>query len=98
MASGKEPVETKDLQDVENTAVRVQTSTSVGPDKPYTIFTKKQKVAIIVAAAIASFFSPMSANIYVPALNSVAADFHVSNTQINLTLTTYLVCGPSLIY
>jgi hypothetical protein len=93
MASRDVPLETKDQQDVENTAVRVQTSQSVGQDKPYTIFTKKEKIAIIVAAAIASLFSPMGANIYVPALNSVAADFHVTNTQINLTLTTYLVGG-----
>jgi hypothetical protein len=67
----------------------VEEETSVGV--PYTIYSKKQKIAIILAASVASFFSPMSANIYIPALNSVAADLHVSNTLINLTLTTYLV-------
>jgi hypothetical protein len=61
------------------------------PNVPYTIYTKKQKIAIILAASIASFFSPMSSNIYVPALNSVARDMKVSNSLINLTLTSYLV-------
>jgi hypothetical protein len=32
-------------------------------ERPYTIYTKKQKILIILAASIASFFSPMSANV-----------------------------------
>jgi MFS family permease len=42
-------------------------------------------------AACASFVSPMTANIYFPALNSIAADLGVSISLINLTLTTYMV-------
>jgi hypothetical protein len=57
----------------------------------YSIYTKNQKRMIILAASIASFFSPMGSNIYIPALNSVAKDMHVSNSLITLTLTTYLV-------
>ncbi|KAJ5453950.1 uncharacterized protein N7458_004906 [Penicillium daleae] len=59
--------------------------------KPYSIFTKSQKRLIILAAAIASTFSPLSANIYFPALNSIAKDLNVSPSQINLTITTYMV-------
>jgi hypothetical protein len=58
---------------------------------PYTIYSKRQKIAIILAASIASFFSPMSANIYLPALNSIAKDLNITSSLINLTLTTYLV-------
>ena len=39
----------------------------------------------------AAFISPTSANIYFPALNPLAADLHVSNTLINLTLTSYMI-------
>lgn len=60
--------------------------------EPYSIFTKAQKRLIILAAAIASTFSPLSANIYFPALNSIAQDLKVSPSQINLTITTYMVC------
>ncbi|OJJ69579.1 hypothetical protein ASPBRDRAFT_130876 [Aspergillus brasiliensis CBS 101740] len=60
--------------------------------KPYSVFTAGQKRLIILTAALASSFSPLSANIYYPALNSIAADLHVTSTQINLTITTYMLC------
>lgn len=59
--------------------------------RQYSIFTKSQKRLIILAAALASAFSPLSANIYFPALNSIAKDLHVTPSQINLTITTYMV-------
>ena len=42
-------------------------------------------------ATCAGFVSPMTANIYFPALNPIAADLGVSVSLINLTLTTYMV-------
>jgi hypothetical protein len=59
--------------------------------RQYIVFTKSQKRLIILAAALASAFSPLSANIYFPALNSIAKDLHVTPSQINLTITTYMV-------
>ena len=41
--------------------------------------------------AFAGFFSPLSANIYFPALNTLARDFNVSAAGINLTITTYMI-------
>ncbi|GKZ28277.1 hypothetical protein AbraIFM66950_000089 [Aspergillus brasiliensis] len=60
--------------------------------KPYSVFTAGQKRLIILTAALASSFSPLSANIYYPALNSIASDLHVTSSQINLTITTYMLC------
>ena len=41
--------------------------------------------------------SPMSGSIYFPATNQIASDLHVTLTQINITVTTYLVSpGHSL--
>lgn len=62
------------------------------PSHPYSVFTPSQKRLIILTAALASSFSPLSANIYYPALNSIAADLQVSTSKINLTITTYMVC------
>lgn len=59
--------------------------------EPYSVFTSTQKRLIILTAALASSFSPLSANIYYPALNSIAKDLRVSPSQINLTITTYMV-------
>ncbi|KAJ5371609.1 hypothetical protein N7517_003615 [Penicillium concentricum] len=60
--------------------------------EPYSVFTSTQKRLIILIAALASSFSPLSANIYYPALNSIAKDLRVSPSQINLTITTYMIC------
>lgn len=50
-----------------------------------------EKRLIIFAASLAALFSPLSANIYFPIFNVLADDLHVSNTLINLTVTTYMV-------
>lgn len=57
----------------------------------WSVWTPTQKKLIILAAGISSFFSPISAQIYFPALNTIAADLKVSNSLVNLTLTTYMV-------
>ncbi|KAL5338155.1 major facilitator superfamily domain-containing protein [Aspergillus crustosus] len=58
---------------------------------PYSIFTKAQKRYIVFSASWAGFFSPVSSQIYFPALNSVADDLGVSSALINLTLTSYMI-------
>ncbi|KAF2487046.1 major facilitator superfamily domain-containing protein [Neohortaea acidophila] len=57
----------------------------------FSIFTVPQKRAIIVAGSFISWFSPMTGSIYYPALNEIARDLHVSDSKINLTITTYLI-------
>ena len=77
---------------------RTRTDASAGP--PYSVFTKGQKQFIIFMASWAGFFSPVSANIYFPALNVLAKDLKVSNSLINLTLTSYMIfqgLAPSFI-
>ncbi|KAF8863482.1 MFS general substrate transporter [Acephala macrosclerotiorum] len=38
-----------------------------------------------------AFFSPFTTQIYFPAITSIAKDLHVSNSKINLTMTTYMI-------
>ena len=54
--------------------------------------------AIIFAASFASLLSPLSGQIYFPALNSVAGNLHVSDSLVNLSITTYLVSPFSLCF
>ncbi|GAB1318588.1 Quinidine resistance 1 [Madurella fahalii] len=66
----------------------------------YTVFPKRAKRWIIAMAALASYVSPMTATIYFPALNPLAAELGVSTGLINLTLTTYMVfqaIAPTLV-
>lgn len=58
---------------------------------PYTVFSRRARVGITVMVSFASMVSPMTSNIYFPALGSVAHDLGVSLSLINLSLTTYMV-------
>ena len=64
-------------------------SISVADD--YSVFSRRQKKVIIIIGSFAAFFSPVSSNIYFPALNTIAKDLQVSLSHINLTVTTYQV-------
>lgn len=58
---------------------------------PWSVFTHNQKRFIVLMVSLAGFFSPLSANIYFPALNTLARDFNTSESVMNLTLTSYMI-------
>ena len=62
------------------------------PEPPFSIFSRSEKTFVIIMASLAALFSPLSANIYYPALTVLAKDLNVSDTLTNLTITSYLVC------
>jgi hypothetical protein len=45
----------------------------------------------MIVASLGGCFASLSANICYPALNTMAVDFAVSATEINLALTVYMV-------
>lgn len=59
--------------------------------KPFSVFTDREKKLIVLCAGFCAFFSPISGQIYFPSLDVIAKDLGVSNSQINLTITVYLV-------
>ncbi|APA13187.1 hypothetical protein SS1G_14095 [Sclerotinia sclerotiorum 1980 UF-70] len=63
----------------------------VASGPPYSAFGLWKKRYIVGMCTLAAFISPTSANIYFPALNPLAADLGVSNTLINLTLTSFMI-------
>jgi multidrug resistance protein len=73
-------------QDLEQGLSRTSTSGEV-----YSAFTRSQRILIVFIAAFAGFISPLSGQIYFPALNSIAASLDVSLELVNLTLTTYMI-------
>ncbi|KAF4966235.1 hypothetical protein FZEAL_10675 [Fusarium zealandicum] len=62
---------------------------SSGP--AYSAFSKNTKRWITAMATVASFVSPLTANIYFPALNPISEDLGVSVSLINITLTSYMI-------
>ena len=57
----------------------------------WSVFSKQKKILIIAFAAFGGFFSPVSAAIYFPAIQTIANDFDKSTSLINLTITTYMI-------
>ncbi|KAI0465988.1 chloramphenicol resistance protein [Xylaria cf. heliscus] len=74
-----------EARDLENTLSRVST----GP--PYTVFSPGMKRWIVAMNCISAFISPITANIYFPAIPTLAQELGVGVDQINLTLTTYMI-------
>ncbi|KUJ19089.1 MFS transporter [Mollisia scopiformis] len=60
-------------------------------EPPYTIFSERYKVFTVIIASFAALISPISASIYYPALDPLAADLHVKVSTINLTITVYMI-------
>lgn len=60
-------------------------------EPPFSIFTLTEKKLIVLTISFIGLVSPLSASIYFPAINTLAKDLHVSTSDINLTVTTYLV-------
>ncbi|KAK8120009.1 Itaconate transport protein [Apiospora kogelbergensis] len=62
---------------------------SSGP--AYTVFSTRMIYWIVAMNCVSAFISPTTANIYFPALPSIANDLGVSIGQANLSLTTYMI-------
>ncbi|KAF6828854.1 MFS multidrug transporter [Colletotrichum plurivorum] len=60
-------------------------------DGPYHVFPKRHKWAVIVIIGMAGLFSGLSSNIYNPSLDAIARDLKVNNSQVSLTITSYLI-------
>lgn len=66
-------------------------SASPKDDPPYHILSKKQKWNLVVFVSMAGAFSPLSSNIYFPAIDTISTDLGVSATLVALTITVYMV-------
>ncbi|KAB8339043.1 hypothetical protein FH972_021979 [Carpinus fangiana] len=60
-------------------------------EERYTAFSKSKKMFIIVMSAFGGFISPLSGSIYLPALNVLSLYYSVSDSKINLSVTTYMI-------
>ncbi|CZS95425.1 related to synaptic vesicle transporter SVOP and related transporters (major facilitator superfamily) [Rhynchosporium agropyri] len=60
-------------------------------EPPYHVFTLAQKKQMTYIVSLAALFSPLSSNIYFPALGRIAKDLNVSLTLMSLTVTVYMV-------
>lgn len=69
-----------------NEALQRQVS---GP--PYSIYGRGMKVWIIFLVSVSALISPFGATTFLPALNVMSKVLHVTPTQTNISITTYMV-------
>ncbi|KAL1626726.1 hypothetical protein SLS56_006719 [Neofusicoccum ribis] len=75
-----------------DTSIDIEAAAAEPSNAPiHSVFSSKTRAFIIAMTAAASFFSPVSGQIYLPALNTLAKEFHVSIADINLTVTSYMI-------
>lgn len=62
------------------------------PSAPlHTVFTRPQRIFIVTMISLGAFFSPLSGQIYFPAIPNIVHDYHTTTGRINLTITTYMI-------
>ncbi|KAH9887454.1 major facilitator superfamily domain-containing protein [Xylariomycetidae sp. FL2044] len=60
-------------------------------EKPYSVFSARQRQILTGLLGLASLASPLTANIYLPLLPLLQEQYHASAQAINLTITLYVV-------
>ncbi|KAJ5504353.1 hypothetical protein N7463_007227 [Penicillium fimorum] len=57
----------------------------------FSAFSKYEKLFIVVMVTFASFFSPLSGQLYYPIMPTLVRNYHLTPELINLTITTYMI-------
>ncbi|CDM35766.1 hypothetical protein DTO013E5_9245 [Penicillium roqueforti] len=60
-------------------------------EPPYHVFTRSRKLLMVIIVSFAAIFSPLSSNIYFPALSEVAKELDISMSLATLTITIYMI-------
>lgn len=58
---------------------------------PYSVFSPKTKVFLVIITVFGTVFSPFSSFIYLPAITPIAESYHRSLSELNFTVTVYQV-------
>ncbi|EAW12522.1 uncharacterized protein ACLA_009450 [Aspergillus clavatus NRRL 1] len=62
------------------------------PEPPaYHVFSRSRKLQMVCIVSLAAIFSPLSSNIYFPALGDVSRALDISMTLATLTITVYMI-------
>ncbi|PPQ83614.1 hypothetical protein CVT25_006299 [Psilocybe cyanescens] len=85
IAEGRTPVQVEQLHS--DTSPVQSSPPQLGHDR----FSKNEKWSIVIFTAFVGIFSPLTANIYFPAIPTISKAFNKSTELINLTVTMYMV-------
>ncbi|KAJ5164881.1 Major facilitator superfamily domain general substrate transporter [Penicillium coprophilum] len=85
------PRDEKDLSVPSTPAETINLESQVPVLPPYHVFPRSRKLLMVIIVSLAAIFSPLSSNIYFPALTDVAEELNVSMTLATLTITIYMI-------
>ena len=60
-------------------------------EAPWSVFSKGMKIWIIFLVSISALISPFGASMFLPALNVLSDVLDITPTQVNISITTYMV-------
>ena len=86
---GEETDSDHHIDDTDNT-----TSGSTTPrdeEPPYHIYSRRQKWVLVCLVSFAGLLSPLSSNIYFPAIDTISQDLGVNTSLVALTISIYMV-------
>ncbi|WVQ94439.1 hypothetical protein IAU59_001518 [Kwoniella sp. CBS 9459] len=69
----------------------LQPTTTSASSRPYSSFSRSTKIMIVALGGLAGVFSPISSNIFVPAIPTLSNAFHKSESAISQAVTIYLI-------
>ncbi|WWC69009.1 uncharacterized protein I206_102945 [Kwoniella pini CBS 10737] len=69
----------------------IRSTITTNSNKPYSSFSKSTKILIVILGGLAGIFSPISSNIFVPAIPTLSLAFKKTENQISQAVTIYLI-------
>ncbi|EAW10544.1 putative MFS transporter [Aspergillus clavatus NRRL 1] len=85
------PAEAASGSDPSALEAQKETTLQVDTEQAHSAFTQNEKRFIILMISMASFFSPLSGQIYFPVMPTLVKNYHLTTALINLTITTYMI-------
>lgn len=68
-----------------------ESTTSLQDQPPFTIYTHREKVVLMLILSFIGFWSTFSSPIYFPALPTISEEFHLTSSVTDLSVVAYLV-------
>ncbi|QYT05893.1 Chloramphenicol resistance protein [Trichoderma simmonsii] len=90
-SSEESSLDIKSLDDDMKTPISRERPHEVEAQPVYSIYTQRQKFFIVFMSSLGGFFSPLSANTYLPSIPSLSEYLGVSPSLMNLTVTAFLI-------
>ncbi|KAJ5099359.1 hypothetical protein N7532_006360 [Penicillium argentinense] len=83
------PQDEKRLPTPSSDSINLEGKTTSLP--PYHVFSRSRKLQMVCIVSLAAIFSPLSSNIYFPALGEISRELDISMSLATLTVTVYMI-------